>query len=315
VKKQLLLIFSTSFLVLFFACKDENLAPIATFDAAEKGAYVRLISQDNGNVNLFDIDNSKISYTIEFVDIEKGSLVSEYALNLEYEDNDPSNGDNSAGPIELRTYKPSDFTTNKDGFMGIENIEITANELITAAGINAADIKSGDKFNIRGRVTTTAGQTFTSANSSAAINGSSFRGFFNFTMNAFCPSNIEGTYSYVTTSSAISCSKEKEIAEDITGTVTIKALGDGVYNMDDWSFGAYAACYGAGTIADSDKLQFTDICEEVDFTGKEDKFGEVWSFTSSVEGNKWTITWENTFNEKGSTVITNDNGWDFVIVK
>ena len=41
-------------LVCFLACRDENLRPIATFDAAEKGAYVRLISQSNENVNLDD---------------------------------------------------------------------------------------------------------------------------------------------------------------------------------------------------------------------------------------------------------------------
>jgi len=313
-KKQHLLIFLAGCLLIFTACKDDNLAPIATFDASEKGAYVRLVTEDNGNINLFDIDNSKMEYTIEFVDLEKGSLVSEYRLQLVFQDNNPENGDDSAGPIEFRTYTNADFTVNNDGFVGVESIIISADEIINTVGLTAADILSGDKFQLQGSVTTTSGQTFTRNNSSASVNGSSFRGFFNFTMNAFCPSNLEGTYAYTSSSSSINCSKETpSTTNDLTGTVDIIAQGDGVYNMSDWSFGVYSVCYGAGNAASSKSLQFSDICKEVDFTGRTDEFGDTWSFTSNVDGNEWTITWENTFNEKGSTVLTNENGWAFII--
>ena len=50
-------------LIFLSACRDENLAPIATFDAAEKGAYVRVVTQNNGNINLFDLTNSMMEYT------------------------------------------------------------------------------------------------------------------------------------------------------------------------------------------------------------------------------------------------------------
>jgi len=200
-------IFLGILLTLFAACKDENLAPIATFDAAEKGAYVRLINQTNGNVNLYDIENSAMEYTVEFVDLEKGQLVSEYRLQVSYEDNNPEDGDNSTGPTEFQTWTTADFTVNQDGFVGIEGIKITATEAMSSLGIAAEDILSGDRFRFAGSVTTTSGQTFTRENSSAAVNGASFRGFFDFNMNAFCPSNLEGTYQYQTTAVSVTCAK------------------------------------------------------------------------------------------------------------
>lgn len=300
-------------LILVTACRDENLAPIATFDAAEKGAYVRVVTQNNGNVNLFDIENSTMEYTVEFVDLKQGNLVSEYTLQLLYEDNNPQNGDNSVGPIAFRSWSASDFSTNKAGFKGIENITITASELITKAGLDEDNILSGDNFRLQGSVTTTSGQSFNQANSSAAVNGLNFRGFFNFNLRAFCPSNLEGTYTYQSRASSIKCSSDQEVTSDLSGTVSVLALGDGKYNISDWSFGAYKACYGEGRVADSDKLQFTETCKTLAFTGKIDEFGDKWSFQSEVQEGNWTIEWENTFGEKGKTVLINENGWDFVI--
>ena len=306
-------IFLGILLTLFAACKDEDLAPIATFDSAEKGAYVRLINQTNGNVNLFDIENSAIEYTVEFVDLEKGQLVSEYRLQVSYEDNNPENGDNSTGPVEFQTWTSADFTVNQNGFVGLESIKITAMEAISSLGLNATDILSSDRFRFSGSLTTTSGQTFTRENSSAAVNGASFRGFFDFSMNAFCPSNLEGTYQYQTAAASVTCARNGTIDTDLSGEITIIALGDGVYNMSDWSFGAYTACGGSETVADSPGLQFTETCQEIAFTGNVDRFGDTWSFVSFVDGNEWTIQWENTFGEKGETVLINENGWGIAI--
>ena len=312
-KKLHFIIFLGSFLILFTACKDDDLAPIATFDAAEKGAYVRLIEQANSDVNLYSIENSVMNYSVEFVDLEQGQLVSEYRLQLSYEDNNPENGDNSTGPVEFRNWSAADFTTNQDGFMGLEDIKITAMEAISSLGLQAEEIMSADRFRFIGSVITTSGQTFTRQNSSAAVNGSSFRGFFDFSMTAFCPSSLEGTYQYQTAAASVTCAKNGTIDNDLSGEVTFIALGDGQYNISDWSFGAYNACGGSEKVADSPGLQFTETCQEIAFTGKVDKFEDKWSFISTVDGNNWTIQWENTFGEKGETILTNENGWDFTI--
>ena len=303
-------------LIFLSACRDENLAPIATFDAAEKGAYVRVISQNNGNVDLTDLASSVMEYTVEFVDLEQGNLVSEYNLQLTYEDNNPENGDNTKGPVAFRTYAASEFTTNKTGFKGLENIQITAQQALDAIGIGAEDILSGDKFKFTGSVTTTSGANFNATNSSAAVNGNSFRGFFNFTLAAFCPSNLEGEYAYTTSATSIVCPQDGTTADnDLSGTVSIIAAGNGVYSMSDWSFGSYAVCYTPTDKVDATTLQFTDTCSEVAFTGKIDDLGDKWAFTSEIDGMNWMISWENTFGEKGSSTIINPDGWNFVLAE
>ena len=303
-------------LIFLSACRDENLAPIATFDSAEKGAYVRVISQTNNNVNLFDITNSGIEYTVEFVDLEQGNLVSEYNLQVTYEDNNPENGDNTKGPTEFRSWSASDFTTNKTGFKGLENVQITAQQAFDALGIGVNDVLSGDKFKFTGSVTTTGGANFNQTNSSASVNGNSFRGFFNFTLAAFCPSNLEGEYAYTTSASSINCpTNDNTTSNDLSGTISVLALGSGVYNFSDWSFGTYSVCYTPTDKADSGGLQFTDTCKEVAFTGKIDDLGDKWAFTSEIDGTDWTITWENTFGEGGSSTVINPDGWNFTLAE
>lgn len=315
-KNKNLFIFCALFLIFLSACRDENLAPIATFDASEKGAYVRVVTQNNGNVDLTDLANSVMEYTVEFVDLEQGNLVSEYNLQLIYEDNNPENGDNSKGPVAFRTYAAAEFTTNKEGFKSLENIQITARQALDAIGIGDEDILSGDNFKFIGSVTTTGGANFNATNSSASVNGNSFRGFFNFTLSAFCPSNLEGEYGYITTATSIVCPQDGTTADnDVSGTVSVIAAGDGVYSMSDWSFGSYGVCYTPTDKVDAKTLQFTDTCSEIAFTGKIDDLGDKWAFTSEVDGTNWMISWENTFGEKGATTVVNPAGWNFVLVE
>ncbi len=315
-KNKNLFILGAMLLIFLSACRDENLAPIATFDSSEKGAYVRIVSQNNGNIDLTDLANSVMEYTVEFVDIEKGNLVSEYNLQLTYEDNNPENGDDTKGPVAFRTYAASEFTSNKEGFKGLENIQITAQEILDAIGIGAADILSGDKFKFTGSVTTTGGANFNAANSSASVNGSGFRGFFNFTLSAFCPSNLEGSYAYTTSAASIVCPQDGTTTDtDVSGTISIIAAGDGVYSFSDWSFGSYAVCYGPTDKVDAKTLQFTDTCSEVAFTGKIDDLGDKWAFTSEVDGTNWMISWENTFGEKAAATVVNPDGWNFVLAE
>jgi hypothetical protein len=293
-----ILIFATS-------CKDENLAPIATFDAADKGAYVRVIDQGNTLINLLDIAGSSFTYTVEFVDLEQGNLVSEYRLQLQFEDNDPSNGDDSSGPVDFRSWSASDFETNSDGFKGLSNITITGPEALAAAGVSADKVTAGDNFRFIGSVTTTEGAVFTASNSSAAVNGSAFRGFFNFTMPANCPSDLTGSYAYASTDTWCDGSS-------VDGSVDILALGGGKYHFSDWSFGAYGPCYGG--VAEQPTITFDEVCKVVSFTGFVDSFGDTWTFDSDIDGAVWRIKWDNTYGESGETRITHPSGaWPFTL--
>lgn len=288
-------------------CADEDLQPIITFDQVTIGAYPRLVESGNSLINLFDVDGSRFDYTVEFKDGEGGQRVAEYVIEMTYEDNNPGNGDGSAGPVEFRRFTPSDFTTNENGLLEV-SVSITANEAISAAGTTAEALEPGDEFNFVSRVVLQDGSVYTDANSAPQITSAAFRGFFDFTMPASCPSELAGTYEVTTTD--IWCAAWD--GNPITTTVTIEANGGGSYDFNDWSLGAYTPCYG-GPLSNWGQLEFQDVCAVVSFTGTVDNYGDTWTFDSEVNGNEWRITWDNTYGESASSVIINPNGWPFTI--
>jgi hypothetical protein len=293
------------FLLVLSGCKDENLAPILTFEQTEQGGFPRLIEETNKLINLFNISGSNYTYTVEFVDLEQGDLVTEYRLEMTYVDANPDNGDASVGPIVYATYGPSDFTENADGFQSI-TVSIPATAAISAANTTADALKAGDAFQFRGFVTLADGNVYGAANSSSSVRGAAFRGHFNFTLPAACPSDLGGSYEY--TSTDYWCG-----GPQTSGSVSIQALGGGKYQFNDWSFGTYGVCYGGGSGAGD--LSFTDVCAEVTFTGFTDVYGDTWTYDSEVNGNEWTINWENTYGEFGSAVIKYTGGadWPFTL--
>lgn len=295
-------------LVLFAtSCADPDLGPIVTFDTAGKGAYVRLV-EDNGNqlVNLLDLSTSNYIYTAEFVDLEQGDLVSEYRLDVTYDDRNPDNGDNTTGKVQLRTFSASEFIESARGFKGVNDVSITPDDLFRATGIDPATVLAGDRFVVDGTLTLQDGSTFTYDNSAAAVNGSAFAGHFRFTLAAGCPSSLEGTYDYT---------GEFWCGGSGSGTVTIEALGGGSYTFDDFSLGGYPNCYNGFVASSWGELQFTDVCENVSFTGFVDNYGDSWTFTHSLseDGTEWTIAWENTYDESGTSTIVNPAGWPFTV--
>lgn len=288
------------------SCADESLGPILTFDKATKGAYVRRLEESDKLINLFNVAASKYTYSVEFVDLEKGALVAEYVLDIIYVDNNPDNGNKSVGPKQFRSWSASDFETNAAGFKALSNITITAQEAIAAAGITEPELLPGDQFQFKGRIILQDGAVYTASNSSASVNGAGFRGHFDFTLPAGCPSSLKGSYAYTGTETW--CGNPA-----VSGTVTIIEKGDGVYGFNDWSLGSYTACYGSFG-SDWGQLAFKDVCAVVSFSGFTDAFGDTWTFTHSVAGPEWTISYTNTYGESGSAVINaGGKDWPFTV--
>ncbi len=286
-----------------FSCADENLKPIITFDDAGKGAYPALISETSKLINLFDVPGSAYDYNIEFIDVEGGALVAQYALDVTYES---VNG--NQGPSRLKEFSAGDFETNGDGNKALSNISISSGELLGLFGLEEADLSPGDNFAIDGAITTVDGAVFRAGNSSPTVNGAGFRGHFAFDMPVGCPSDLTGTFEYTTT--GVWCD-----ASTVTGTVEILDKGAGTYHFSDWAFGAYAPCYGAGSVAAQPDLTFGETCAVVKFTGFVDSFGDTWTFDSSIDGEVWTINWENTYGEAGNSTITFPGGVPFTLAE
>ncbi|MBT30281.1 MAG: hypothetical protein CMO01_11525 [Thalassobius sp.] len=301
-KLNKIFIFLTA-LAYLVGCADESLEPVLTYDNSGKGAYVKLISESDKLINVLNestINSSSYNYSVEFVDVENGDKVTEYRVDLTYE---PVSGSDIAVSSFL-SYSADQFTVSEDGLKSVQDITITAPEVLSALGISAADLAPGDNFEFKGYVTLDDGSVFGYDNSSAAVRGDAFQAHFDFDIPAACPSDLGGTFEY--TSSTNWC------GGTASGTVDIVSQGGGVYNFSDWSFGAYASCYGGGT-ASSTSLTFTDVCTDVSFTGFTDVYGDTWTFTSTIEGNEWSIDWVNTYGETGSAVIYYTGGADWPI--
>lgn len=177
--------FLTGLLFILSSCSSDGLKPILTFDQVGKGAYVRLTELIAGEFDLQNFASTSYQYSVEFVDIEKGALITQYDINVTFVDNTAP--DNSAGPKLFKSFSASDFTTSANGFKAIENLSIPLSELANLFGLSEDQFTAGDIFRFEGSLTDKNGNVFTAANSSAAVNGSAFQGFFNFTAKVTCP--------------------------------------------------------------------------------------------------------------------------------
>lgn len=193
--KKLLILFISGLMVMT-SCKDDEKQPIITFDQAGKGAYPKLIELKQGEYDLKDIPGSKFAYEIEFVDLEQGDLVSSYNVLVTYIDNNPGNGDATTSQQLYNSFDASEFFENDRGFKGLD-VELPLTAVASSIGVNTADLIAGDVFAFSTEVILADGSKFTGANSSAAVRGSAFAGFFDFNANATCPmpdSQFSGNY-------------------------------------------------------------------------------------------------------------------------
>lgn len=303
---KIYIVLSLAVMMILSSCVDEERLPIVVLDTVEKGAYPRLIDQTDKLVNLFDVDGSSYTYNIEFVDETGGEQVVEYIVDVFYDDNNADNGDNSAGPFEFVKLDKNSFTPGANGYLQAPTITIKASEVVAALGLSQDDLKAGDNFNFVGRIILEDGRVFSQSNSSATVVGPAFRGHFNYTLPANCPSDLTGEYAYTTTN--IWCPD----GTDQSGTVAIEALGGGEYKFSDWAFGAYGPCYGGGVASG---MAFQEVCAVVSFTAFTDSFGDTWTFDSSIDGENWIINWENTYGESASSTVVFPGGVPFTLAE
>ena len=185
--KYSVIIVVAALMVLATGCADDELKPILTFDQLGKGAYARLISESPRELDLANLGSAQYIYDIDFVDLEGGSLVSQYNIDVQFLDNNPDNGDDSAGPLTLKSFSSSEFSPSTRGNLGLSGVTITLNELLSLFGLNADNLIANDRFRILGSVTLQDGSTYSASNSSAAVNGDAFQGHFRFDLTATCP--------------------------------------------------------------------------------------------------------------------------------
>ena len=312
-----------------FSCEDEEALPIVTFDAAGKGAYVRLVQETSRTVNIqtqADFDKFEYTYSVDFVDLTLGAAVDQYVLDLVYTSRKDPKKPVSTTKEGFRSFSGSDFSENEAGYLQLSDITFTAAEMATIAEVEQSDMVFGDDFTINGYLIMNDGSRRDGSNSSASVVGAAFRGHFDFVFSLVCPTDLEQKVMYSTVISATHPSGTDTLAANcaagaitpITGTVKIVSTNGINYEFDDWSFGTYGTCYGQKAAKDekgkaimvdlvvdgNDALTFEERCQVVQFTGFSDSLFNVWKLESTLVGNTWTITWSNDSGEAGVTTLT-----------
>lgn len=309
-KKINLILFGFMLLLVGTGCeKDRNFVEFADL---ETGAYARELSRE-GSFFLTDIANSQIDIAVEFYDINQGQDVSSYSWTVSYIDKANGGADN-AGPADILSIDASQFGTSPSGLPGAE-FSFTLQQALDALGLTAADVNGGSTLRFNATVTMKDGRTFTIANTgNNIISSAAFRALFAFDADLLCTSDLEGIYDAQTTGW---CGDDGPTIQ-----VQFIATGPGLYKVadpndpdnvdaEDFSFGAYTACYGPGSTLPGGDLRLKDACNIIAPTGVS-RWGEVYTFEEvSVSGNVLTIVWTNDYGEGGTSRITRTDGTDW----
>lgn len=298
------------FIVVFAACEEtDRTFPEFGDDDVQTGAYARKIDGVNGIFDFFDPAGSNIDFTVEFYDVNEGRDVANYSWTATHINN--AGGDNT-GPVPVMSIDASSFGTSDFGLPST-TINFSLGQTLTDLGLTAADINGGDNIRYEATITMNDGRTFDRFNTgSNVISGASFAGTFILDQPIICPSDLGGTYDVSTTAGLPWPYPCPGAGAPWTGTTTWTESAEGVYDVEDFSFGGYYSCSGTETnTLPGGTLQVQDACNILAPIGAS-RWGEVYTFTSvTVSGSDLTIVWENDYGENGTSVISRTDGTDW----
>lgn len=182
-------LFYLAAVALIGACSsDPELGPIITIDTAEVGAFPRTQNLIASEYDLMNLSSSSYVHEIDFRSETGGDNVSNYRVFVSFDDNDPSNGDDSSGEVLVGDFGQGDFTASAadDSNVGL-TLDFPFTAMTAATGVNAENVSPGDRFQFRAELELDDGRVFTGANTESTIFGPAFRAFFDWNVNATCP--------------------------------------------------------------------------------------------------------------------------------
>ncbi len=282
-------------LIALASCENDGGDSVITLDeggvpnilkVAGSNSFIDLIALENG-------EETSINFT---VDKGQGNIVSMDVV-LFYK-----SGDNV-----YRTVLESNVTTFPKSYT------LTQFDIIEAfPELNAAtDFLVGDVLSVSADLTLANGRKLNILNDDASpnfgqdiANSAVYKVFQAY--NVSCPSDLGGTYSYVSTN--IGEPGGGTVAGPVTGSVTFTDNGGGVYAISDGSFGGWEALYGP---PGASGVTLTDICNTLSFGGSDD-YGDTYTISNvTVSGSNLSFNWTNTYGEYGSTTLTRSDGTDW----
>ncbi|MCI3937980.1 hypothetical protein MQX03_12280 [Chryseobacterium aahli] len=121
-----------------------------------------------------------------------------------------------------------------------------------------------------------------------------------------CPSALAGTYQYSTVNAFTPDGSSTTVPGPLTGSVVFTQVSDGVYQISDSSFGAFAKFPGYAPTSTGVRIQ--DLCNKLSFTTP-NQYGDTFVISNVVvSGNKLTFKWTTSYGETATTTLTKSNG-------
>ncbi|MBA6314277.1 hypothetical protein [Cellulophaga baltica] len=159
------------------SCDTENINPLQVAASEEFGAYARVLTiSEDTNANITNVANSSFDVSIEFVDSEGGTLVTDYKLYATFRDQTIADEDDPDSSISTEalvySFDSSSFTYG-DSYPTFD-FTVNAEDAIAALGLDLAVAEGGDALNYRGEITLSDGRIFTTTNSGDSINSELF---------------------------------------------------------------------------------------------------------------------------------------------
>lgn len=286
--------------------------PVIPYSDFDTGAYLRTIERTSDSFNFFDLNNSSFALILESVDANNGRDLVSVEVRVRHRRLIPDVGleylpELGSDDRLVLTLSESDFTANSESRFTRAAFSIPAIDAIAAVGLTSEDVEQGDVFEFRLVLTDKRGRVFSNHNRSSDVAGGNFYDspfFYNVTV--VCPSNLEGTFSYVTTGIAAGPGGNAgACGQSVSGEVELVQTSAAQYSISDASFGVFSCAWGDTPPGGS--LRLTDSCGLLQFAGT-DKYGDPYTITIvSNDGTSLTFNWSNAYGDGGTTTLTSQD--------
>jgi hypothetical protein len=272
------------------SCRDDDKSPYPELSRGVIPLFTKN-DDDSGFVNLIDPSDTKISFSL---DKEGDGQVSSIDILLTYNN----------------SVTDTSYTVNYSTVSSFPaQVVITQDELIGAFApeiVTADTLDPGDSFVINGAVKMSDGRYLNGGYSPSVFSKRPVL----LTYNVACPSEIGGTFDYVTTNIAATGpgSDPAACGGSASGTVKFEDQGGGIYKISDITFGQYGCAWGDTPAVG---VSLNDVCNHLTLTGT-DQYGLIYSISIvSNNGTDLVIDWNNDYGDSGRTKLTRTDGTEW----
>jgi hypothetical protein len=316
------ILFVGALLALTFSCADESLDPLK-FKEVKKGSVLALRGTQLQNIYFNGLPGADFIPTL-LTGTEK------FEFDAEYLSEDPTNlesfdvfvikrNGSARERVFLKTVPFSEFKTTSDYLRPWVSVSINTSDILSKIGITPSyPLREEDvetlfetyKFGINLEIDLNLkdGSKVLASELVAAGLYQSNQFYpaqkLTYAVIKYCPEDLEGTYSYETTVTAVGDGGDiSGCAGSITGEGELVSIALGVYSISDVTFGQYDCAW------DDDPAEgatLKNVCDELSFGGS-DQYGSVYTISGvkvSSDGTQLSFKWENDFGDKGTTVLT-----------